>query len=96
MTKNKCAAYIILASMCVLALLFCPKVPAESKTMDVCKNGICYEQTVPDFKSFQWLTAQDGTKFVRIYTYDGKLIDIYGRDLTVQIQKDKNLKRKKK
>lgn len=86
----------IAAAAILLVLVLCPKhAPAENKSLNVCRNGVCYEQQVENFKTYKWLTTQDGTKFVRIYTYDGKLVDIYGRDITIEIQKDKNVKRKK-
>lgn len=88
-------AIIIAAAVILLVLVLCPKTPAENKSLNVCRNGVCYEQQVENFKTYKWLTTQDGTKFVRIYTYDGKLVDIYGRDITIEIQKDKNVKRKK-
>lgn len=41
-------------------------------------------------KSWQWMKNADGTKFVRIFTSDGKIIDVTGQDLTVEVQKKRN------
>ena len=70
-----------------LFLLLIPAlVLAGDSTFKVCNYKTCYDQKL-EAKSYQWMTDQSGDKFLRVYLTNGTMVDITGRDLTVEIPK---------
>ena len=70
-----------------LAVLVSFTFGADKTIFDVCNRNICYEQIIENMKSWEWKTDIIGNKFVRIYFYDKKVLDITGRELTVKKRK---------
>ena len=62
---------------------------AEYSNVNVCNEKTCYMLQIYNMKSWEWLKMYDGTKFVRIYTYDKHTTDITGRELKVEVKKNK-------
>ena len=86
MSKSGKKALIVLV-LCILAY---GTLLAADQYLKVCNSRTCYTQTVQNMKSWQWMKNADGTKFVRIFTFDGRIIDVSGQDLTVEVQKTRN------
>lgn len=55
---------------------------ASAMSFEVCRRDNCYTLTIPDAKSWQWMKAYDGRKFVRVY--GASVTDIWGDDLSVK------------
>lgn len=55
---------------------------ASALSFEVCREDNCYTLTIPDAKSWQWMKAYDGRKFVRVY--GASVTDIWGDDLSVK------------
>lgn len=83
---------LLILSGLFLAFTMC--IAAES-VLNVCKNDNCWKTEVANMKTWEWKTAADGTKFIRIQTYDGTLVDVYGKDLSVVAQKVQKRKKNK-
>ena len=62
---------------------------AEYSNINVCNEKTCYTLQIYNMKSWEWLKMYDGTKFVRIYSYDKHITDITGRELKVEVKKNK-------
>ena len=76
-----------------LFLLLIPAlVLAEDATFKVCNYKTCYDQKL-EAKSFQWMEDSNGDRFLRVYLSNGSIVDITGRDLTVEIPKSVKPKR---
>lgn len=86
MSKTRKKALLVL----VLLMLAYGTLLAADQYLKICNSRTCYTQTVQNMKSWQWMKNADGTKFVRIFTSDGKIIDVTGQDLTVEVQKTRN------
>jgi len=77
-----------------LFLLLIPAlVLAGDATFKVCNYKTCYDQKL-DAKSFQWMEDSNGDRFLRVYLSNGNIVDITGRDLTVEIPKSVKQKNK--
>lgn len=76
-----------------LFLLLIPAlVLAGDATFKVCNYKTCYDQKL-EAKSFQWMEDSNGDRFLRVYLSNGSIVDITGRDLTVEIPKSVKPKR---
>jgi hypothetical protein len=73
-------------------LLMPALVLAGDATFKVCNYKTCYDQKL-DAKSFQWMEDSNRDRFLRVYLTNGNIVDITGRDLTVEIPKSVKLKR---
>ena len=62
---------------------------ADKLTLEVCNPNFCYLQKLENVKSWEWKTDFTGRKFVRVYFYDKKLLDIKGDNVTIKVKKDK-------
>ena len=76
----------------ILLLLIPAIVLAGDTTFKVCNYKTCYDQKL-DTKSFQWMEDSNGDRFLRVYLSNGNIVDITGRDLTVEIPKSVKPKR---
>ena len=56
--------------------------PASALSFEVCRGDNCYTLTIPDARSWQWIKAYDGRKFVRVY--GASITDIWGGDISVK------------
>ena len=69
---------------------------AEDKTvLEVCKEQFCYEHVLTDVKAMERMTDFAGNKFLRVYFYDKRVLDIKGDSITVITPKNKK-KRKQR
>ena len=73
--------------MISLAILASVAFAADKTVFDICNDKTCYTQILENVKSLEWKTDNAGNKFVRIYFYDKKVLDITGRELTVKKRK---------
>ena len=60
---------------------------ADKTVFDVCNSTTCYQLVLDNVKSLEWKTDNSGHKFVRIYFYDKKILDVNGINLTVKPRK---------
>lgn len=72
-----------------LAILVSFAFAADKTVFDVCNSKTCYQQILDNVKNWEWKTDNTGNKFVRVYFYDKRILDINGNDLTVKPQKKK-------
>ena len=70
-----------------LAVLVSFTFGADKTVFDVCNSATCYQLVLENFKSLEWKTDNSGHKFVRIYFYDKKILDVNGINLTVKPRK---------
>lgn len=75
----------------IFGILFaaCMAFAADKLTLEVCNPNFCYLQKLENVKSWEWKTDFAGHKFVRVYFYDKKLLDIKGDNVTIKVKKDK-------
>ena len=81
-------------TLCI-SLIFACTAFASSSAIHVCNERTCYDQKIEAIR-YEWKTASNGDRFVRVYKPDGTLVDITGRDLKVEFKKTKDIKRKHK
>lgn len=67
-------------AIALLAILI--TIPASGMSFEVCRRDNCYTLTIPNARSWQWLKAYDGRKFVRVY--GASITDIWGDDISVK------------
>lgn len=72
-----------IALMCVFAF------SADKMVFEVCNPNFCYEQVLENVKSWEWKTDNAGKKFVRVYFYDKRILDIKGDGMTIKPLKKK-------
>ena len=75
--------------MISLAVLVSFTFGASETVFDVCNSATCYQLTLDNVKNWEWKTDNTGKKFVRIYFYDKRLLDVGGQGLTVKQEKKK-------
>lgn len=75
----------------IFGILFaaCMAFAADKLTLEVCNPNFCYLQKLENVKSWEWKTDFAGHKFVRVYFYDKRLLDIKGDNVTIKVKKDK-------
>ena len=73
--------------MISLSILASVAFAADKTVFDICNDKTCYTHILENVKSWEWKTDNAGNKFVRIYFYDKKVLDINGRELTVKKRK---------
>jgi len=78
-----------------IAILLIPIAVICADQLTVCRGDNCWKTEVPNMKTWEWKTAADGTKFVRVLTHDGHLVDIYGKELSVTAVKKQTRKKNK-
>ena len=76
-------------------LLLASVVIAATTTIHVCNDRTCYDQKI-EAARYEWMKSFNGERFLRVYKPDGTIVDITGRDLKIELQKTKELKRKHK
>lgn len=63
---------------------------AEDKTvLEVCNDRFCYAHVLDDVKSMERMTDFAGNKFLRVYFYDKRILDIKGDTIKVITTKKK-------
>ena len=73
----------------VLAVLVSLSFGGEKTIFEVCNDKFCYEQILENVKNYEWKTDYTGKKFLRVYFYDKRLLDIKGENLTIKKKKKK-------
>lgn len=75
----------------IFGILFaaCMAFATDKLTLEVCNPNFCYLQKLENVKSWEWKTDFAGHKYVRVYFYDKRLLDIKGDNVTIKVKKDK-------
>lgn len=71
----------------VLTLMLVGFAVAKPLTFEICTPTFCYDQTIHDAKSWQWMADFNGRKFVRVYLYGNHILDIDGHGKTIKPKK---------
>jgi hypothetical protein len=67
-------------------LVIASAVFAKSLVFDACTPTYCYVIKTPDAKSWEWKTDYTGSKFIRVYLFDG-ILDIPAHNLSIKVRK---------
>ena len=59
----------------MLVLILAVATFSKPFVFDVCTDRYCYVVKTPDAKSWKWETNSDGSRFVRVFLFDG-MVDI--------------------
>jgi hypothetical protein len=68
-------------------LLFSAFVFAKDMRVDVCRGDNCYTYTVPDAKDYRYIHDMNGRKYLRIFKYNNRVLDIFVDGMTVKVGK---------
>ena len=72
-------------------LLLSSVVIAATSTIHVCNDRTCFDQKI-EAARYEWMKTFNGERFLRVYAPDGSIVDITGRDLKIELRKNKEVK----
>lgn len=61
-------------------------VVAKPLVFDICTPTFCYILRTPDAKYWEWKTDYTGSKFIRVYLFEG-ILDIPANNISIKARK---------